>query len=162
MKRGPKPKPTALKLIEGNRGKRPINKNEPKPKLGQPKCPADLSEEARKEWHRIVPELHKIGMLALVDRAGLIVLCRAWGEYMEAELTINNPGFKKITASKHGSQSMSPWFRIRDSAFNRYAKQSANFGLSPADRTRLQVPTILPEEDGKKKRPLLAHQRKAK
>jgi len=30
---GRKPKPTALKIIEGNPGKRPLNKNEPKPDI---------------------------------------------------------------------------------------------------------------------------------
>ncbi|MEQ8198694.1 MAG: phage terminase small subunit P27 family, partial [Clostridiaceae bacterium] len=29
--RGRKPKPTAIKVLEGNPGKRPLNKNEPKP-----------------------------------------------------------------------------------------------------------------------------------
>lgn len=32
--RGRKPKPTALKLLEGNPGKRPINANEPIPPKG--------------------------------------------------------------------------------------------------------------------------------
>lgn len=37
--RGRPPKPTAIKELEGNPGKRPLNKNEPKPKQTAPKCP---------------------------------------------------------------------------------------------------------------------------
>lgn len=38
-----KPKPTALKVIEGNPRKRPLNQREPKPVLSIPTCPAHLS-----------------------------------------------------------------------------------------------------------------------
>ena len=40
--RGRKPKPTALKLLEGNPGKRPINEHEPVPPKGTVKCPTWL------------------------------------------------------------------------------------------------------------------------
>ena len=38
--RGRKPKPTALKVLEGNPGKRPLNENEPIPPKGSIKCPS--------------------------------------------------------------------------------------------------------------------------
>ena len=44
----PKPKPTKLKILEGNPGKRPLNLNEPKPKQVVPKCPDWLMDDARK------------------------------------------------------------------------------------------------------------------
>ena len=37
--RGRKPKPTVLKELEGNPGRRPLNKNEPKPNKKAPRCP---------------------------------------------------------------------------------------------------------------------------
>lgn len=46
--RGRPPKPTAIKELEGNPGKRPLNKNEPKkPKQGAPKCPSWLEPDAK-------------------------------------------------------------------------------------------------------------------
>jgi len=36
---GRKPKPTALKKLEGNSGKRKLNKKEPVPVKGMPDCP---------------------------------------------------------------------------------------------------------------------------
>lgn len=48
--RGRKPKPTAVKVLEGNPGKRSLNTNEPKPQKKTPRCPAWLEAEAKKEW----------------------------------------------------------------------------------------------------------------
>ena len=45
--RGRKPKPTAIKLLEGNPGKRPLNESEPLPPQGQIKCPSWLLPEAK-------------------------------------------------------------------------------------------------------------------
>jgi hypothetical protein len=43
------PKPTALKVLSGNPGKRALNKNEPKPG-GVPTCPSSLDATAKREW----------------------------------------------------------------------------------------------------------------
>lgn len=43
---GRKPKPTAIKELEGNPGKRKLNKKEPKPDKGMPVCPEWLLPEA--------------------------------------------------------------------------------------------------------------------
>ena len=48
--RGRRPKPTHLKLITGNPGKRAINLREPKPVPKMPEPPTALSAEARQEW----------------------------------------------------------------------------------------------------------------
>ena len=46
--RGRKPKPTNLKVLEGNPGQRPLNDNEPKPGKKAPTCAAWLEPEAKK------------------------------------------------------------------------------------------------------------------
>ena len=50
--RGRKPLPTALKELEGDRGKgrRPLNKDEPTPPQNNVKCPDWLMPEAKKEF----------------------------------------------------------------------------------------------------------------
>ena len=61
--RGRKPKPTALKLIDGNPGKRPINAHEPTATGGgKPTCPSHLSPTAKSEWKRISGTLHELGI----------------------------------------------------------------------------------------------------
>ena len=67
--RGRKPLPTALKELEGDRGKgrRPLNKDEPTPPQDNVKCPAWLMPEAKKEWKRLAPSLIAMGVLTEHD-----------------------------------------------------------------------------------------------
>lgn len=46
--RGRKPTPTAIKELEGNPGKRPLNTKEPKPVKKAPSCPKWLEPEAKR------------------------------------------------------------------------------------------------------------------
>ena len=64
-----KPLPTALKKLEGDRGKgrRPINEHEPTPPKGEIKCPSWLLPEAKKEWKRLAPSLEAMGVLTVWD-----------------------------------------------------------------------------------------------
>ena len=48
-----KPKPTKLKILEGNPGRRPLNESEPLPQSIAPECPDWLLDEAKKEWNRL-------------------------------------------------------------------------------------------------------------
>jgi len=47
--RGRKPKPTAVKVLEGNPGKRSLNTAEPKPEKKAPRCPSWLEDEAKED-----------------------------------------------------------------------------------------------------------------
>ena len=60
--RGRKPTPTAIKELEGNPGKRPLNEAEPKPAKKAPLCPKWLEPEAKKEWRRLSKQLEQIGV----------------------------------------------------------------------------------------------------
>ena len=71
--RGRKPKPTAMKELEGNPGKHPLNTSEPKPNKKAPACPKWLEPEAKKEWRRLAKQMEAIGILTEVDMAGLTV-----------------------------------------------------------------------------------------
>jgi hypothetical protein len=50
MTAGRKPKPIALKPIQGTYRPDRANPNEPKPKSGVPSCPKFLQEDARKQY----------------------------------------------------------------------------------------------------------------
>jgi hypothetical protein len=56
-----------------------------------PRCPAHLSDVARKEWRRIATPLYRMGVLSVTDRAALAAYCQAWARWVEAEEP--KPGF---------------------------------------------------------------------
>jgi phage terminase small subunit len=88
VKPGTKPKPTHLKLIEGNRGKRPINRKEAKTIPALPDPPPHLTADGLEEWRRVAGWLHKIGLLSEVDRAALAAYAQAYGRWVQAERAI--------------------------------------------------------------------------
>jgi P27 family predicted phage terminase small subunit len=140
--RGRKPKPTAMKLVQGNPGKRAINGSEPKPEPGIPSCPDHLHGAAREEWDRIVVELSKIGLLTLADRAAIAAYCTAYGRWVDAELLV-----AKTLCYKHGDLiKVNPAVRIAHDAMVLMHKYLSEFGLSPASRARLHT-TEPTEED---------------
>ena len=47
---GPKPKPTSLKLLQGNPGHRALPKSEPQPRPVAPDCPDYLGTVGRIRW----------------------------------------------------------------------------------------------------------------
>ena len=83
--RGRKPKPTHLKLVTGNPGKRALNENEPKPELSLPSPPPHLDDEAKVEWGRVSERLYALGCLAEIDRAALAAYCQAYSRWVRAE-----------------------------------------------------------------------------
>ena len=139
--RGRKPKPTRLKLVQGNPGKRPINGREPKPPGSLPSCPAHLSSTAKTEWKRLARSLNKIGMLTEIDRAAMAAYCQAYGRWVEAERKLaETPPLLKTPA---GYVQASPWIGIANKQLELMAKFMAELGLTPSSRSRLaiQVPT---------------------
>src|SRR3989304_1096626 len=102
--RGPAPKPTALRLLEGNPGKKPLNKREPQPQVGRPACPRWLVVEARREWQRLMPELLRLNLMTIVDRAALAGYCQAWARWRQAERMLTKKGLTFETPNGYVQQ----------------------------------------------------------
>ncbi|MEY4416867.1 MAG: hypothetical protein RIQ53_4160 [Pseudomonadota bacterium] len=78
--RGPTAKPVELKLLEGNRGNRPLNLNGMfRPEVGAPTAPSWLLPEAKKAWKRLSVELIRYNLLSSVDRDAFAMLCQTIG-----------------------------------------------------------------------------------
>ena len=79
-------KPTALKILQGNPGRRPLKPdNEPQPTPAIPSCPDELSDLAKREWNRVAVELHALGVVSEIDRAALAAYASAYGSFIECE-----------------------------------------------------------------------------
>jgi P27 family predicted phage terminase small subunit len=145
--RGRKPTPTALKLIAGNPGKRPLRLDEFKPYAEIPKAPKHLKGEALKEWKRVTSELHRYGMIAQVDRGALAMLCTCWARYVHAEEMIEKaavqaPGsYGMFVKTPNNYAVQSPWLAVSNKAMEQYKVFCAEFGLTPSARSRMPVST---------------------
>ncbi len=82
--RGRKPKPTAIKILEGNPGKRQLNEHEPQPMKKAPSCPKWLEPEAKREWRRLAKTLEAMGVLTEADMAAFAGYCQAYARWKEA------------------------------------------------------------------------------
>jgi P27 family predicted phage terminase small subunit len=134
---GRPPKPTALKKLAGNPGKRALNTAEPQFESVLPKCPTHLKKEARREWKRVVGELFAAGLLTSVDRAALAAYCQAWARWVEAEKQLAIVGYTFKT--ENGYQQQSPWVGIANSALENIRRFAVEFGMTPSSRSRVKV-----------------------
>ena len=134
---GRKPKPTALRLAQGNQGRKAIRADEPKPDPAAPEMPDFLGEAARAEWSRIVPELEAIGVLARADRAALAAYCDAFGRWEEATKKIAESG--STFFNQHGDEKRSPWTVLQREALAELRQFVVEFGMTPSSRTRVSA-----------------------
>ncbi len=153
--RGPLPKPAALRLLEGNAGKRPLDLAAGvNPRIEIPSPPKHLGAEAKKEWKRITPLLEDLGLISGLDRAALALYCQAAGRLAELEMAFNGKvaglvanGMDYCDAVYEASFATTPSGYAQQSVIvqligkhreqlNRYLM---HFGLSPAARGRVQA-----------------------
>lgn len=143
--RGRKPKPTAVKIAAGNPGKRELNEREPRFEIAIPTPPKHLDAEARKEWRRVAAMLYQSRVLTPADRAALAVYCVAYSRWVSAELTVQKYG----TVLKSDKQGLyqSPYLSVANRAIDTMLKAAAEFGLTPASRSRIKVDEGDADED---------------
>lgn len=140
--RGRKPVPTALKILRGNPGQRPLNLAEPKPPAafdGFAMAPAELSKDpvALQEWKRLAPLLHRIRQVTEAERTVLIALCEQWSVYRTAHAKVADLGM--IVKSPSGYPMTNPYLSVANKALQHCAKLWAELGLTPSARSRVRT-----------------------
>lgn len=152
--RGPLPKPTVLKLLEGNPGKRALNLADGvNPRVEIPSPPAHLGKEAKKEWKRIAPLLEELGLISGLDRAALGLYCQSLGRLSDLEEAFNGmvaihvaAGMSypdavfaaSVTKTPSGYEQQSVIVNLIASHRLQVHRHLAHFGLSPSARARVQ------------------------
>lgn len=134
--RGRKPKPTLLKLVTGNPGKRPLNDREPKPKGDLAEPPDDLPENAKILWREAIESAPK-GMLKVLDRRTLGVWAIAAALHQEATRRLSTTTLLVKTAG--GQLMQNPYLPIVNRQAAIMPKAASELGFTPTSRTRLQI-----------------------
>jgi len=135
--RGRKPKPTRLKILQGNPGRRPINGEEPQPDLTSTDPPPGLTKEALEIWDVLAPQLISLQLLTELDRGHLARACKleALGN------TLLRKAVKKpiVFTASNGHQPAAE-LTAALKCFEQCDKLMFRFGITPVERTRLKVP----------------------
>lgn len=146
---GRKRKPTRLKVIEGNRGHRPLEPDaEPQFSIpdDMPSPPSFLDPYAVEEWERVAPELYANGLLTVVDAAALGAYCQAASTWRQAseELELDRKANDRAKArglvieTKQGNRIQNPLLGIANKARADMVKLGSEFGLTPSARASLE------------------------
>jgi len=141
---GRQKKPAALKIIEGNPGKKRIP-TEPIPPEGMPTLPEFLDDYAKTEWNRIVDGLYSMKVLAEIDQQVLAAYCTAYSRWRHAEDELQKLSAKggTIAGLVHktisGNYIQQPLIGIANKAAGDMVKIASEFGIGAAARAKLGV-----------------------
>jgi len=140
-------KPTALKILEGNPGRRPLNLNEPKPIPIAPECPDWLPDEAKKLWKRLAIELERLKLLTEIDGIALEGLCVSYSMWKEAVEFIKKNGttYRIPRTNKKGKVvsvyiAQFPEVSIAIQCLKQIRAFASEFGLTPSSRGKIFLP----------------------
>ncbi|WP_223563937.1 phage terminase small subunit P27 family [Pantoea agglomerans] len=146
---GRRPKPTPLKLVTGNPGKRAINKKEPKPAREIPSPPSHLTDEGKTAWGRLSVLLDGMGVLTVADAFALERLCDIYAEILVLREDIEAEGRTYKTETQQGDKltKANPSVAMLADADRRFKSYLVEFGLTPAARSKVNVNGGKKEED---------------
>ena len=153
---GPRPQPSSIRLLNGNPGKRAINKSEPRPDLITPEnplpCPAYLDAGGREEWEHIVPILMRMRVLTDADETMVVAWCMHKSYLVSAMRdlakmgTIVREGDKEKTLTDgsvvkyKGHIRQNPLLTVIQKETAIIKGLAAEFGLTSSSRVRLIAP----------------------
>jgi P27 family predicted phage terminase small subunit len=127
-------KPTELKRLEGNPGKKRLGR-EPQP-TGTLTPPPFVTGDALAEWHRATaampPNFYKSA-----DAPILAVYATAWITYRDALAAVEREGLTVLTTK--GTPMSNPALRAALQSADLILRAADRLGMSPAARTRLAV-----------------------
>lgn len=136
MTMGRKPIPTALKIVQGNPGKRPLPKNEPQPERGAT-MPDWLSPDAAAQWPLVARHLAEAGILTAIDAPALGLYCEAFARWKHANDQVMK--FGPVVKAPSGFPVQSPFLSIANRAWDQMMKALIEFGMTPSSRSRVSA-----------------------
>ena len=142
-KRGPKPKPTVLKRLAGSQ-RADANKKEPEFASYIPDPPEDIAnhELMLNDWNKHASMLYTAGLLTIADGEAFAMLVRALNEIRVVNEVLNRGYLVEINDGK--TLTLHPYFKVRADAQATVKHLFAEFGMTPASRTRIEVQFVPP------------------
>lgn len=143
--RGRKPLPSHLKVIQGNRGKRPVPPESIKVEPTIPMPPPHLCDDAKVEWGRVSSMLYALKVLSNADIAALAAYCQSYATWKQATEALNAMAANdKLTRgllikTTNGNAIQNPLLGIANKAAADMVRYAAEFGMTPSARARIHA-----------------------
>ena len=136
----PKPRPAALRLIEGRGNGRDSGGRKvaavPSFKRLPPEAPEWLPPEAAAEWERVVPELARLELVKPVDRAALTAYCLTWDRLVQAQRLVSEEG---VLGTNSQGTVRHPAVAVVEAASKELRAWAGEFGFTPSAEAKLSV-----------------------
>jgi P27 family predicted phage terminase small subunit len=98
-----------------------------------PEPPAHLSQYGAQEWRRVSGELHRLGLLTILDETSLACYCSAYAVWRCAEEQLAQEGDLVVPGSER-NKVQNPLVKIGAQAARDAIKFGSEFGLTPSAR----------------------------
>ena len=140
---GTKRTPTAVRVLQGNPGKRPYPKDEPTYQVVLCEPPKGISPQAAFLWRQMMPLLTASRVMTEADVQAFGVLCETGARWHYAvekswEGMIYFPAGYEVDAQgkkvPKGAARVNPYVKIAEEAGREYRRLLAEFGLTPSSR----------------------------
>lgn len=139
---GRKPKPTVLKVLQGNPGHKALNLEEPVFENDLRDPPHYLSDESKALWIKNVAECPR-NMLKSLDWSVFEVWIVSAIAYREAVQKVQKEG-AVILSPKENYPIQNPWLAIQNKQALIMLRAAAEMGFTPSSRSRVKVKAELP------------------
>ena len=147
---GRPPKPSAAKVLHGTFRADRAAGTEPKPTT-KPKCPRWLAGPARTCWRRLVPDLHRVGILTGADADVMAAFCQARSDFEAAARELADwrarTNGTATVSDRFGQLKPHPAIAMQATAISQLRQLGSQLGLTPSGRVRLGAPGGDPEND---------------
>lgn len=135
--RGRKPKPTHLKVVTGNPGRRPLNAREPSP-AGDLKAPPEwLTDDQKAGWAYAIEHAPR-GLLRKLDQSVFTAWVVAESLHREATQMVRRTGLM-VRAPNTGLLIQSPYLPVINKQAQIMLKAAEQLGFSPSSRGRISI-----------------------
>lgn len=139
MSRGRKPKPKAIKILDGSADVNPgrVNHLEPRTLEGEPDCPPGLDAIGAAKWSEIVALHRERGTLCREMAGPLTTYCEVFSrkEFLRNCLLLEG----MFVTGTHGTPIAHPALRTLEKAESMLLRLDLEFGFTPSSRSRCVV-----------------------
>ncbi len=138
MVRGAKAKPAALKILEGNPGKREIPV-EPQPRKGLPQPPDYLDDVAKDAWQQVLEVMGHTGCITMAEAPLMELYATTYSNYRTATAEVEKHGVAIIGKDKSGGLQVkaNPYGNQLHKYRDACAKLLMELGMTPVSRARI-------------------------